>query len=75
MIDLIGWIGSAFLFSGLYLVGNKNIKGFHLCLIANAFYLIQSIMLNMSSLIVLDIVTSILYIRSIIEWKKGFKNE
>lgn len=75
MIDLIGWTGSSFLFTGLYLVGNKNIKGFYLCLLANALYLWQSILLNMSSLIVLDIVTSILYIRSIIQWKKGFKNE
>ena len=70
MIDLIGWIGNIFFILGAILIARKNPYGFLNNAIGNAFYLVQAVMLKLSSLSLLSVLLIAINIYGIINWKR-----
>ena len=66
----LGWIGNVFFILGVYMLGDKNIKGFYLNTIANMLYVYQSILMNNQALLWLSIGLAILNIKGIYQWRK-----
>ena len=68
--QLLGWIGNIFFILGVYMLGDKNIKGFYLNTIANILYIYQSILMHNPALLWLSIGLAILNIKGIYQWIK-----
>ena len=67
--DILGWIGNIFFILGLIFISQKNMMGFVCCIIANALYVGQSMILDNISLFWLSILLIILNIYSIYNWR------
>lgn len=69
--DLVGWIGNVGFIVGAIALSKKSIVGFHWQILGNAMYLIQAIVLGISSLIILSILLIMINIGGIINWKRN----
>jgi len=71
MINFLGWSGNiCFIFGAIWLA-RKNILGFYAQAIANIFYIIQSYILNNSSLLWLSVGLCLFNIYGIYKWSKS----
>ena len=68
--DFIGWVSNVFFVYGVYNIGIKKINGFYHNIVGNLGYVIQGVLLNVPSLVVLSIILILLNIKGVIEWKK-----
>ncbi len=68
--DLIGWIANCFILFGMYNIAKQRHTGFYFNIIAHAVWSIQSLILAMSSLFVIDILLIIMNIFGIRKWKR-----
>ena len=71
----LGWIGNVFFILGVYMLGDKNIKGFYLNTIANILYAYQSILMQNQALLWLSVGLAILNIKGIYQWMKSIKEK
>jgi hypothetical protein len=70
LIDIVGWIGNiGFIFGAIYLA-KKSVWGFYWQIFGNAFYLVQALMLGVSSLMILSIILIGINIFAIYNWLK-----
>lgn len=73
--QILGWIGNALFFSGVYALGKKNAMGFYFNAIANLLYAIQSVRMNNISLFWLSLGLMVLNLIGVIRWANlGDKN-
>jgi hypothetical protein len=70
LANFIGWSGNFGFFMGAILCAKKNTLGWYSQIIANMLYVIQSIMLNNSSLLWLSIILIFVNIYGIYKWSK-----
>jgi len=70
LVNLLGWTGNIFFIVGVYLLGEKDVKGFYINSVANALYAVQSIIMNNVPLFWLSIALIILNVKGIYEWRK-----
>jgi len=71
--DLFGHVAYIFAFSGMFLLGRKNIWGWPLKAIGNLCWLIIGIRMGMSSIWFWEIVAIFLMIHCYCHWKKEEK--
>ena len=67
--DILGWLGNIGFFIGAIHLAQKKVNGFYWQIEGNAFYLIQGIVLGMSSLIICSAILVIINIFGIINWR------
>jgi len=67
--QILGWIGTILFIYGVWVLGNKDVKGFYVNAIANLFYVFQSIIMGNPSLFWLSIFLIIINIRGIRNWR------
>lgn len=72
--QILGWIGNILFVYGVWILGNKNIKGFYINSIANMLYAIQSLFMKNFSLFWLSIFLIIINIIGIYKWKSKIEN-
>jgi len=70
---IIGWIANLLFIYGVWVIGNKNIKGFYASAVANALYVYQSTITNNNSLFWLSLFLICINLRGIYLWQ--FKTE
>jgi len=68
--DLLGWLGNIGFLIGAIYIAKKDIKTFFWQVWGNAFYIVQSIMLHIPSLLILSIVLIIIDIIGWYNWSK-----
>ena len=68
--QLCGWIANIGFLGGAVLLAKKNIYGFHLQIIANILYLIQSLIMKNYSLLWLSLILVFINIYGILKWSK-----
>ena len=73
LVNLLGWTGNIFFIVGVYLLGEKDVKGFYINSVANALYAVQSIIMNNVPLFWLSIALIILNVKGIYEWRKKWE--
>ena len=69
--DQLGWLGNLFFIIGTCLLISKNIKGFWCNVLGNTLYLVQGILLTITSLSVLSGILMVLNMMAIYKWKKA----
>ena len=67
---LLSWGGCVLLLIGLKLIGDKNIKGFHIALIAESLWIVWGVLTGTWALVVMSLAISAMYARSIYQWQK-----
>ena len=67
---MLGWIGWAMVFFGVYLLGNKNIKGFYWCIAADVLLIMDAIAYHHWSLLAASLGFTTLNIWNITKWRK-----
>ena len=70
MTEIIGWIGNICFFMGITLIARKHRVGFHYNSGGNLCYLIQSIIMDNISLVVLSLALIGLNIYGYWNWRK-----
>ena len=73
MIELFGWIGNLLFILGGVAFANKKRCGFILNILANISYIIVGIMTNITSLITISVVLSIINVYGLYKWRVGKK--
>lgn len=68
---MIGFVGWLMVFYGVYLLGNKDIRGFYWNLSAEALLIFDAILFGHFSLIFSCVIFSILNIINVIKWKRN----
>lgn len=68
--DILGWLGNIGFFVGAIHLAQKKVNGFYWQIEGNTFYLIQGIILGMSSLILCSGILIIINICAIVNWNK-----
>lgn len=69
--QILGWVANGFFLYGVWILGNKNIRGFYANIIANFLYIIQSIIMNNSALLWCSIFLILINAKGIYQWKFG----
>ena len=67
--QILGWIANILFIYGVWILGNKNVKGFYINSIANLLYVWQSILMNNLALFWLSIFLIIINIIGIYKWQ------
>lgn len=71
MIDYLGWIGTAVMLCGAYLVGQRCRWGFVLCVFGNVSWaVIGATRGRQMDLIVVSVAFAALYVRNFIHWTR-----
>ena len=68
LADILGWLGNIGFFIGAILLAQKKVNGFYWQIEGNTFYLVQGVLLGMSSLILCSAILIIINIFGIINW-------
>ena len=66
---LLGFVGWAMAFYGVYLIGEKNVKGFYLNVFANAFLIADAVLFGHWSVVLAMLVFTVLNIVNIWKWQ------
>lgn len=69
LADIMGHLGNVGFFIGAIYLARKKVSGFYWQIEGNAFYLIQGIILGMSSLIICSAILIVINIFGIINWR------
>ena len=69
LILIIGWCGTALFIYGVWIIGNKNVKGFYANSLANLCYMWQSIYTDNHPLFWLSILLIIINLKGIYQWQ------
>jgi len=72
MLWLLGYVGWVMAFWGVYLIGEKNVKGFYINIAANVFLIVDAIMFAHFSVIFAMMIFTTLNVINI--WKWQFRN-
>ena len=75
LILIIGWCGTALFIYGVWIIGNKNVKGFYANGLANLCYMWQSIYTDNHPLFWLSILLIIINLKGIYQWQFKKKHE
>lgn len=67
---MLGWIGWAMVFIGVYLIGRKNITGFYFNVVAGLFINIDAVMYEHWSLFTANTALMGMNIWNIYKWRK-----
>ena len=67
---MLGWIGWAMVFIGVYKLGNKDIKGFYWNIAAEVLLITDAIMFNHWSMVAASVVFTGLNVVNIFKWRK-----
>lgn len=67
---MLGWIGWAMVFFGMFLIGNRNIKGFYYFIGASGLLILDAIMYEHWSLVGSQVMFTCLNVWNIIKWRK-----
>ena len=73
MTQILGWIANMFFVYGVWIIGNKNVKGFYLNALGNLFYAWQAPYTNNHPLFWLSILLILINLKGIYQWQ--FKNK
>lgn len=68
--QILGWVANAFFIYGVWVLGNKDIKGFYANTFANFLYICQSLIMHNLALLWLSIFLIGINIKGIYQWKK-----
>ena len=68
---MLGWIGWAMVFIGVYLLGEKNIKGFYWMLAAEGFLITDAIAYDHWSLVAASVTFIVLNTINVFKWRKS----
>ena len=66
---MIGWMAWVLVFLGMYLIGNKNIWGFAVCLVGGVLVGIDAWVYEHWSLFVSNLAFMGLHVRNILKWR------
>ena len=69
LIQILGWCGTALFVYGVWIIGNKDAKGFYANGLANLMYAWQSIYLANHPLFWLSILLIIINLKGIYQWQ------
>jgi nicotinamide riboside transporter PnuC len=70
MADIIGWIGMIFYTLGIIFIAQKKYLGWWLALVGNIIYLGVGFMINMTSIIGINIIATGCSIYGLYKWRK-----
>jgi len=70
---MIGWVSNILFFYGVWVIGNKNVRGFYTNSLANLLYAYQSILMDNHPLFWLSMALIIVNLKGIYQWQ--FKTE
>ena len=68
--DILGWIGNIFFILGAIYIARRKVCGFYFNASANAFYVIQAILLGISSLATISIILICINIYGTYNWSR-----
>lgn len=71
--NIIGWIGNVFFVIGVCLLAKRKIKGFYFNCFGNIAYIIQGILIQMNSILVISIFLISTNVYAILKWKTDGK--
>ena len=66
---LLGWVGTLLFVYGVWVIGNKNVKGFYANSLANLCYMWQSIYMDNHPLFWLSLLLIVINLRGIYHWQ------
>ena len=69
LIQILEWIANAFFVTGVWIIGDKNVKGFYLNALGNLFYAFQAPYTNNHPLFWLSILLIIINLKGIYQWQ------
>lgn len=70
MAQILGWLGTTLFIYGVWILGDKNIKGFYVNAFANALYVCQAVIMDNPSLFWLSIFLIVINLRGAYYWKE-----
>lgn len=69
MVTILGWIANIFFIYGVWIIGDKNVKGFYLNALGNLFYAWQAPLTNNHPLFWLSILLIAINLKGIYQWQ------
>ena len=69
MIQVLGWVANIFFIYGVWIIGDKNVKGFYLNALGNLFYAWQAPLTNNHPLFWLSILLIVINLKGIYQWQ------
>jgi len=73
IVQILGWVANIFFVTGVWIIGDKNVKGFYLNALGNLFYAFQAPYTNNDPLFFLSMLLIIINLKGIYQWQ--FKNK
>jgi len=75
IVQILGWVANIFFVTGVWIIGDKNVKGFYLNALGNLFYAFQAPYTNNDPLFFLSMLLIIINLKGIYQWQFKKKHE
>jgi len=70
MNDLLGWLGNVGFLYGAYALGKRKVSGWLAQILANSFYVIQSVFMDNSPLLIVSVILIGVNISGYLSWTR-----